>query len=335
MPLTYVIGKVAALYLASGASGAVTDKAMQEVNLSADPTDYRPRYSVYEPVSAAFRHLDDAVTPVFQYKLGGTGSWLSIVGTVRVEYPDCRIYLSTPLVAADTVQMTSANVITPTMVAGVENLSFDASWETIKKMFLRDTAKRTILKNKAWTASAELTMVNTCAAYTTAIGGNSDITWTHTPGGLAGNDISIEYLAPAGSTLSITITGNAIVVQPGTASTALQLVVLAARDALLKELGVTADLKAGTTGADALATVAHTHLSGGLNPIDYTGINGAAGIVTAVAEFYSDYDNDVRWVDYAKGLKASVKIDADGVNTVSVSFESRGGQNCGPFLRKA
>jgi hypothetical protein len=342
MPLSYTIGKVAALYLASGASGAVTNKAMQEVNLSADSTDYRPRYSVYEPVDPAFRHLDDAVIPVFEYKLGGTGSWLTIPGTVRVEYPDCRIYLGTPLVSADTVQMTSANVITPTMVAGVENMNFDANWETIKKMFLRDTAKRTILKNKQWTASANLTMVNTCATLTTALGTNKDITYTHKSGGTAGNDISIEYINPAGGTvaLSIVVTGNAIVVTLGYATgavttTALALVELINRNALVKELGITADVKAGETGAGLLDTFAHTHLSGGLEPIDYTGINGAQGTLTAIAEFYADYDNDIRWVDYAKGLKASLKINADDVNTVVVNFESRGGQNCGPFLRKA
>jgi hypothetical protein len=335
MPLSYVIGKVAALYLATGASAPVTNKAMQEVDLTSDPTDYRPAQTVYEPSDAAYRALDDSVTPVFQYKITGTGSWLSIPGTVRVEYPDCRIYLSTPLGATDTVQMTSANVITPTMVAGVENLNFDASWETVKKMFLRDTAKRTIMKYKAWTATANLTMVNTCAEFTTAIGGEADIRWVHTPGGSGGNSIRVAYSAPSGSTLSISVSGNDITVAPGTATTASQVVALAARNALLKELGIVAELKSGCDGSDTLAEVTQTNLSGGLEPIDYTGINGAEGITNAIVQFYADYDNDVRWVDYAKGLKASLKVDADDVNTISVSFESRGGANCGPFMRRA
>lgn len=335
MPLNYTIGRVAALYVGYGASTPVTNKEMQEVDLSADSTDYRPRYTVFEPVDPAFRHLDDAVVPVFEYKITGTGSWLTIPGTVRIEYPDCRIYLGTPLGSTDTVQMTSANVITPQFVQGVENVSFDANWETIKKMFLQDTAKRTILKNKQWTATANMCMVNTCAQFTTAIGGNADITWTHDAGGTGGNAITVEYASPSGSTLSITVTGNDILVSPGTATTALQVVELANRNAQLKDLDIVADLKAGTTGADTLASVTKTNLSGGLEPVDYTQINGIDGNTSAIVEFYADYPDDVRWVDYARGIKSSIKIAGDDVNTVSVSFESRGGQNCGPFLRKA
>jgi hypothetical protein len=335
MPFTYTIGKLAALNLAYGASSAVTNKAMQEVDLSSDSTDYRPRYTVYEPVDPAFRHLDDGVVPVFQYSAGGTASYTTIPGTVRVEYPDLRIYLSTPLVSDDLVKMASANVITPAFVAGVENLSFDASWDTIKKMFLRDGAKRTILKNKAWTATGNLVMVNSRASLTTALGANKDVTYEHEPGGTAGNSISVTYGTPSGSTMSIAISGNDITVSPATTSTALDLVRLWNRNALLKELGIIADVKSGETGASVLTSMSKTYLTGGLEPIDYTAINSATGDVTAVAVFYSDYDTDTRWVDYAKGLKTSIKINADDVNTVSVTFESRGGRNCGPFLRKS
>jgi hypothetical protein len=301
---------------------------MAEVDLSADPSEIRPRYSVYEVADAAFRNLDDAVTPVFQYKIGGTGSWLSIPGTVRVEPQDCRIFLGTPIASADTVQMTSANVITPNMVQGVENWKLSLTPDVEKKMFLRDTAKRSIPKTKDWSASAKLTICNTCAQLTTALGTNKDITFTHVPGGLVGNDISIEYLTPSGSTLSITVTGNAIVVQPGTASTALQLVNLWNKTMpCIQDLGVRADLKAGETGVGTLDVVAHTHLSGGLNPINYTEINGVGHNVTAVCILYQNLDSDARWVGYCTIPKADIDITGDGINGLNISFETRGGQN--------
>ena len=325
---TITQGRVGAIYLASGASAAATNKAMQEVNLSADPSEIRPRYSVYEVTDAAYRHLDDAVTPVFQYKEGGTSAWLTIPGTVRVEPQDCRIYLGTPLASADTVQMTSANVITPTMVQGVENWKLSLAPDVEKKMFLRDTAKRNIIKTKDWSATAKLTVCNTCATLTTSLGANKDITFTHVPGGLSGNDVSVEYLAPSGSTLSITVTGNAIVVQPATTSTALQLVSLWNKTMpCIQDLGVRADLKAGEDGSGALDTVAHTHLSGGLNPVNYTEINGVGHNATAVCVLYQNLDNDARWVGYCTIPKADIDITGDGINGLDITFETRGGQN--------
>lgn len=325
---TIVQGRTGAVYVASGASAPATNKAMQEVDLSADPSEQRPRYSVYEVVDSAYRHLDDAVTPVFQYKIGGTGSWLSIPGTVRVEPQDVRIFLSTPLASADTVQMTSANVIAPTFIQGCENWKLSISPETEKKMFLRDTAKRTIIKTKDWSASATLSICNTCAQLTTVLGTNKDITYTHVPGGTYGNDISIEYLTPSGSTMSITVTGLAIVVQPATTSTAVQLVELWNKTMpVIQDLGVRADLKAGENGSGTLDVVAHTHLSGGLNPVNYTEINGASHDITAVCVLYENLDTDSRWVGYCTIPKSDIDLSGNGVNGVSITIEPRGGQN--------
>lgn len=325
---TIVQGRVGAIYLASGASVATTDIAMQEVDLSADPSEIRPRYSVYEISSATYRHLDDAVTPVFQYSEGGTAAYTTIPGTVRVEPQDCRIYLGTPLASADTVQMSSGNYIAPSMVQGVENWKLSLAPDVEKKMFLRDTAKRNIIKTKDWSATAKLAVCNTCAQLTTNLGTNKDVTYTHVPGGLSGNDISIEYLTPAGSTMSITVTGNAIVVQPATTSTALQLVSLWNKTMpCIQDLGVRADLKAGEDGSGTLDVYAHTHLSGGLNPINYTEINGVGHDVTAVCVLYQDLDSDARWSGYCTIPKADISIEGNGVTGLDISFESRGGQN--------
>lgn len=334
MTLNVTVGKVAALRICSGTPGDLTNEPMQEVNLSADPTEARPRYTVYEITDPLKRNLDDSEAPVFEMSEGGTAAATTLT-TSRVEYPDCRIYLATALGSADVVTCASGKYIAPTSVSGVESISFDGGWDMEKVMFLRDTAKRTVLKQKEWSASAETCMVMTCAELTTSLAGdNNDITFTHTAGGTAGNSIRITLGEPSGSSIVIAVSGNDITITPGTTSTAKQVVEAFNRNGQVQDLKVRADVKTGDTGAGTMASMTQTALSGGLNPTDWTSITGSAGITTAIAEFYADYDNDIRWVDYCQIPKSSIKIAGDGINKVSLSFESRGGANCGPFLRK-
>lgn len=334
MALSCTVGKVAALYIANGTPGDLSEEPMQEVNLSADLTEVRPRYTVYEITDAGKRNLDDSVAPVFKYSDGGTAAYDTLT-PARVEYPDCRIYLSTALGSADVVQCFSGKYIAPTSVSGVENISFSAGWDSEKVMFLRDTAKRTILKQKEWSGQAETCMVMTCAELTTAMtGDNNDIVFTHTAGGTAGNAIKITIAEPSGSTIVIVVSGAEITITPGTASTAKQVVEAFNKNGQVQDLNVRADLKSGETGAGTLVAMEQTSLAGGSNPTDWTEITGSSGTTTAIVEFYADHDNDLRWVDYCQIPKSSIKISGDGINKVSLSFESRGGPNCGPFLRK-
>src|SRR5262245_51263728 len=48
---------------------------------------------------------------------------------------------------------------------------------------------------------------------------NSQLRFTAKVGGAAGNDITVEYLAPAGTTTTVAITGTDIVVSPKTGAT--------------------------------------------------------------------------------------------------------------------
>ena len=334
MALNITVGRVAALKICSGTPQDLTEEAMNEVDLSADPSSYRPRYTVYEITDPDKRNLDDSTVPVFQYSAGGTGAWTTLT-TQKVEYPDCRIYLATALGSADTVRCLSGKCLTPVSVSGVKNVSFDAGWDTEKIMFLRDTAKRTVLKQKEWSASADTVMVKTCATLTTAITGlDNDIVYTHVEGGTSGNNISIEYVTPGAGALAIVVTGTDIVITPNTATTAAQLVEAFNKNGQCQDLNVRADLLAGESGAGTLAVMAPTHLSGGLEPTDWTDVTGASGGDTAIAIFYADEDNDIRWVDYCQIPRAAISIPGDGINGVNLSFESRGGPNCGPFLRK-
>lgn len=333
MPLVCKVGRVGALYLASGTSQTLTDEPMNHVDLTAEG---RPLYTVYEITEAARRYLDDGTAPVF------TASTSGVLTPYKIEYPGCRIYLTTPLGSGETVVCTSGKYIPVTMCIGAMNWTLDATWETNKIMLLRDTAKRTIMKQKAWTAQAELALAVTCASYTTALtGSENNITFIHQPGGTIGNGATggytITYADPGGATatLGISISGNDITVNLGRAAsaintTALDLVNLWGRNAILREKGITAELKAGEVGSGLLTALSKQNFAGGLDAVDYGGVEGLA-----VAVFYSDYDSDARWEDYARCTKHDIKMPADGEDTVSITFENWGGPHCGPFLRKS
>ena len=73
MALNITVGKVAALKLCSGTSQDLTDEAMSEVDLSADPSSYRPRYTVYEITDPYKRNLEYSTVPEYHYSTGETG----------------------------------------------------------------------------------------------------------------------------------------------------------------------------------------------------------------------------------------------------------------------
>jgi len=338
MVLVPKVGRVGALYLASGTADDLTNEVMNEVNLTAEG---RPRYTVYEITAVAKRYLSDVAVPVF------TGSIAGTLSPYRIEYPGGRIYLTTALSGADagdaeTVVCTSGKYIPVTMCIGAMDWNLDATWETNKIMLLRDSAKRTIMKQKNWTATANLALATTCAQLTTAlVGDNNDTTWTHTGGGTAGNGATggytVTYTDPGGATatLGIVITGNNIVVNLGRAAsaintTALAIVNLAGANKILQERGVTAEIKATEDGSGLVTEMAKANLAGGLNSVDYPGVEGLA-----VAVFYSDYDTDARWEGYTRITKADLKMPADGEDTISITFDTYGGPNGALYLRKS
>jgi hypothetical protein len=338
MVLTTKVGRVGALYLASGTSATLADEAMQEVNLTAEG---RPRYTVYEIASADHRYADDGTALVFQADTAGNGSF-SAITPYKIEYPGTRIYLSAARGATDVIRCHSGKYIPMTMCIGAMNWSLDASWETDKIMLLRDTAKTTIMKQKQWSAQATLALAKTCAAYTTALTGSmNNIYFVDNNGGVGGNGATggytITYADPGGvsATLSISMSGNDITVNLGRAASAINttsnaIVNLWGISAILRELKVTAAIKTGEDGTGLVTALAKQNFAGGLNSVDYSGVSGLA-----VAVFFSDYDADARWEDYTRITKADLKMPADGQDTVSITFETYGGPHAGPFLRKS
>jgi hypothetical protein len=330
MPITIEQGYLGALYLSppGWTPQDLTDEPMQHVDLTAEG---RPLYTVYEITDITKRYLDDDTAPVF------TASTTGVLTPYKVEYPGSRIYLTTALGSAETVVCTSGHYVPVSMVQGVIDYNFAGKWKTVEKRFLRDTASRNFMIENAWSATANLASVNTCSSRTTAlVGDHNDIIWTHEPGGSDGDLYSVEYLDPGGVTasLSISITGKAIVVNLGRAasainSTANAICALAASNAILMERKVTAKL-AQALGTGLVTELAHTHFVGGLDPYDYPGMEGKC-----VAIFYDNYDTDGRWEDFGIIPEGSLKIDPSDITAKTITIKQYGGVRSGPFYRKS
>jgi hypothetical protein len=337
-PLVPTIGRLGAIYLASGTSVSLADEPMEEVNLLA--SEGRPRYTVYQITDIGKRNLDDSQTPTFTYKSGGTGDPIALT-PYQVDTCDCRIYLSTALSSGDTVACATGKYIPVSMVQGVQDYTFNSGWNEKQYMLLRDTAERTALLNRKWDASATVVRASTCATYATSLTGTkNNITFTHTPGGTPGNGATggytVTYSDPGGTTatLSISISGNDITVNLGRKTsaintTALDLVNLWGANAILRERGVMAQLKAGEDGSGLLTSMTKKNLSGGLDPVDWAVISGAED--KCVAVFYDDFDTEVRWVDYARIISDTKSYKGSDLEMQTLKFQQWGGHSSGPF----
>lgn len=325
MVLAPKVGRVGALYKASGTSQALSDEPMQEVNLTAEG---RPRYTVYEITDPEKRYIDFGTACVFTASLTGT------LTPYKFEPCGCRIYLTTAIGSAETVVCTSGKYIPYSQVIGAMNWNLDQTWETDKIMLLRDTAKRTIMLEKSWNASSELALASTCASYSTALAGdNNDLVFIHTIGGTTGNGATGGYTIAftAGAALDITITGNDIVVTfIAATTTAGDILNLWGKNKILQERGVICEHATGNDGTGVVDTIVKANFAGGLDPVDYAGIEGLA-----VAVFYSDYDTDTRWEGYTRITRSDIKQPADGKASVTITFDSYGGQYGALVLRKS
>jgi hypothetical protein len=331
------LGRLGALYLSpvGWTPQALSAEAMQEVDLTAEG---RPLHTVYEIINPLHRYLDDDTVPVFKADVAGGGSF-STITPYKVEYIGCRIYLTTPRGADDVVECYSGNYVPIAFIAGVTDYDLQLAWDKVQKMYLRDTSKRNILLQKNWSSTINLSITRDSAAYTTALtGSDNNITWTHFIGGTAGNAVTVTYADPGAPTqsLSITLSGSAITVHLATngssviTTKASDIVDLAGKNALLRELGVSANIKTSETGQGVVTAMTAKTLSGGADPKDYAAVSGKC-----VAVFYSDLDTDSRWEDFAIATKDVTKINSGGVNEMTITLEQYGGPRAGPFLRKS
>jgi hypothetical protein len=336
----FIKGRAGKLMLASGTLGTLSSEPMRHVDLSADIDGNRPLYTVYEITDENKRALDDGTVPVFKADTGNDGNFQAIT-PYRIEYPDCRIFLTTPRGATDHVICYSGKYLPLSTVLGVEDFEFKGDWSTKTLTLMRDSAERTIPLQPKWNAAGTLRAINTMATLTTAlVGSQNNITFRHAKGGTAGNGATggytVTYNDPGGptATLGISISGNDITVNLGRATgaintKAIDIVDIWGRNAILREYELQAWLKDGETGAGVVTEMTKANLSGGLDPVDYTSISDKA-----VAVFYSDYDTKTRRVDYARIPSSSIKAAGNDILSTTINFVSWGGANCGPFYRR-
>ena len=319
MTLTTRSGQDAALFQAYGSNSSLTDITMVEVDLTA--RGY-PAHTVYE-LPATYRYLDDDVVPVFQADTAGNGTFVAVTPAIQ---QFGRIFLSTPRGATDVVRCHSGNYLTLVAIAGATNFKVSADWKTESKMLLGYSVPYKLLLYKEWSVTFDRILLGTSATLTTGMtGSNNDITLTHEPGGAAGDLISLQLDDPGTTnTLDISVSGQAIVVTLGYASGAINTTASALVNALnsspaVLALGVTARVKTGDTGAGLVTVLAHTHLSGGLDPSAYSDQDTKVIIV-----LFSDEDAEERWEGWGVLPKVDTTINSDSSVLENVTVEPYG-----------
>ncbi len=330
MVLAFKTGRDAAFWIANGSDNDLTNEPLQEVDLSAEGY---ARYTVYEVADATKRYLNDNETPVVQFDTAGDNNFQAVT-PAEIQYAGGRILLSTPRGATDVGRIASGHYLTPTQYLGAMNYRLEEEWITDEVMCLGDQAPRTLLIAKRWSGSVEGYWCKSQATLVTNMAGDdNDIVLTHEPGGTEGHDISLELVDPGAEnpTIDVAVTGKAIVVTlacnavPAITTTASQLVAaLNASEAVLR-LGVTAALKSGNTGAGIVTALAHTHLSGGADQVDW-----GSETSKVIGIFYKDYDDDVRQEGYC--VISNFVPDTDPNKAIRTKLDIKG---TGPLYRRS
>jgi len=152
----------------------------------------------------------------------------------------------------------------------------------------------------------------TAASYTTALTGtNNDVKFTAKYGGDYGNDVTVTYVDPGGTTatLGVVVTGHNIVVNLGRAASAINttganIVSLINGDANASKL-VTAANAAGNDGTGIVTAMTIQTLSGGA----YT---SGSGFVTST----SDTNSGRTWDTVESGKTVTVDVDSQQVQKI-------------------
>jgi hypothetical protein len=322
--VTPIVPTLAAVYLTSGTTAAISDEAMQEVNMTS--LGY-PRYTVYEIINPAKRYLDRGVTPVFQHDSGGDNNFVTQTGTV--EFAGGRIVLSTPRGSSDVVRCHSGNyftTITKCMGASVSKLTTGP--QLVEVPLLGDAYVRRHPTLRDFSLSVDSFLVLTQAEVTsTADAANGHLTFRHVPGGTAGNTKTVEIADPGSDgVLSITTGGDAVTVtlaySSGAAtSTALQVLAAFNADPSVKALGLIAELPSGSTGAGLMAdSTTPLALAGGMDYNDFYALYGTPLIVM----MYANTTNDTRMEGYMYIETEDWTFDPKNVVMETINFKGDG-----------
>jgi hypothetical protein len=315
-----------ALYTTSGATGALSNEAMSNVDLTA--VGYTA-YTVYEITAAAKRYLPRTETFVFEADTSGDGKFATVTPT-KVDYPGGRIYLSAARNSDDVVRCASGKyytTITPLLGASVSKLNFGP--QLVEVPLLGDSYVRRFPTVTDWTFNVDAYKCKGVAEYTTNLAGatNNDLTFYHS-GGTAGNSITIELSDPGvASPLSVAVAGNVVTVTlassavPAVTSTANQVMDLVNSDGKCVTLGFRAKLAPGNTGIGLMASTGGAKaLTGGLNAQDHTAKKG----VELIAIFYYSTSGDARYEGYCQFESEDWTFDPKSVQIEALSFKGNG-----------
>ena len=296
MTLGPIPGSYVQCYYAPPAStqAYTPSETMEEVNLS----PIYPRYSIYRIAAAAKRCIDDTVAVVF--KLGPNGSNFAVVVPDEIWYPAGYIRFITPKLSTDVLECYSGNYLVPSLIFGAASRTMNSSTTTDDVTCFGDTAISRYPKIDDWKAKVDVFIAKNQASYTSSGGAaNSNWTITHLPGGSTiGNDCSIELVAPSDEALSVTVTTHATVVNLAKATnittTAALLVAALNSNADFRALGLIANIAPGQDGTGIVAVLGHTHLTGGLNAIDYDALKK----LKMIFRWYTNTNTTDMWSGY-------------------------------------
>jgi len=315
-----------ALYTTSGATGDLTNEAMSNVDLTAEGYI---AYTVYEITAAAKRYLPRTATYVFEADTSGDGKFATVTPT-KVDYPGGRIYLSAARNSDDVVRCKSGKyytTITPLLGASVSKLNFGP--QLVEVPLLGDAYVRRFPTVTDWSFNVDAYKCKGVAEYTTSlVGAQNDITFFHSPGGTAGNSITIELSDPgAASPLSVAVVGNVVTVTlassavPAITSTANDVIGAINTDGKSVALGFRAKYAPNNIGTGVVtSTGGAKSLSGGLNAQDHTAKKG----VELIAIFYYSTSGDARYEGYCQFESEDWTFDPKSVQIEALSFKGNG-----------
>ena len=289
-------GSYVQVYYAPPAStAAYSNEAMEEVNLT--PT--YPRYTVYRITASAKRCIYDSAVPLFQKDIAGNGSFSTLTPS-EIWYPAGYIILSTAIGSTDVVRCSTGNYLTPTLIFGAASRTMNSTSTMDDVTCFGDTAIARYPIIEDWKAKADVFIAKNQASYTSS-GGNANSHWTvtHITGGTAGNACSMELVAPSDpESLSVTVAGNDVTVnlaKSTTITTTANLLIAALNaNADFRALGLVAGVASGEKGTGIVALLGHTHLTGGLDYIDYDALKK----LRMIFRWYTNTNTTDMWSGY-------------------------------------
>ena len=319
-----IVPTLAAIYKTSGTTAAISDEAMNEVNMTS--MGY-PRYTVYEITNAAKRYMDRSVTPVFQHDTGGDNNFVTQTGTV--EYAGGRIVLSTPRGSDDVVRCHSGSYFTTIEKIFGASVSRLTNGPTLVEVpLLGDTYVRRKPTLRDFSLSVDNFMVlNQAEVTSTADAANGHLKFKHVTGGTGGNSITVDVNDPGSDgVLSVTASGNAITItlaysSGAVTSTANEVLALFNATPDVIALNVIAEHPSGSTGAGKMADSSGAlALAGGLDANNFYTIYGTP----LIAMLYVNTSTDQRMEGYCYLETEDWTFDPKEVVSETLNFKGDG-----------